>query len=175
MSTIKNNLEHLRSPFLRGKVIINYITAGFPSKGATVDLLLSLERLGTDIIEIGVPFSDPVADGPVIKMANDIALKEDISLNDIFEMVQKARTKGLTIPVVLMGYYNVFYQYGLENLMISSQKNGVSGFIIVDLQPELAPKYVNLCQRYQMGLITLISMTSSESRIRNLIKYANCR
>ena len=173
MST-PNHLDLLRSPFLKGKVLINYLTAGFPQKSSTVDLLLKLEKLGSDIIELGVPFSDPVADGPLIKMANDIALRQGITLVDIFKMVREARDRGLKAPIILMGYYNVFYQYGLEKLMVSSQENGVNGFIIVDLQPDLATKYVRLCHQYNMGLVPLISMTSSRERILQLVKYANC-
>ena len=174
MTNLDYDLYHLRTPFLRGKVLINYITAGFPSKADTPNLLLKLQQLGTDIIELGVPFSDPVADGPTIQMANNIALENGITLADIFKIVNNARKNGLIIPVVLMGYYNVFYQYGMEQVMIKSRENGINGFIIVDLQPELDLNYVKLCEKYKRGLIPLISITSNKDRILTLTKFANC-
>ena len=128
------------------KVLINYVTAGYPTTEKTVDILLTLQQNGTDIIEVGVPFTDPIADGPTIQTANNIALENGINLSIIFDLIKTARLRGVNIPIILMGYYNVFYQYGMENLMIKSKDIGINGFIIVDLPPDLDESYFFQCQ-----------------------------
>lgn len=168
------NYHQIIDRFKKGKVIINYMTAGYPTVTDTIPILLKLQNLGTDIIEIGVPFTDPIADGPIIQKANKVALNNGVTIGVIFEMLKQARKCGLQIPVVLMGYYNTFYQYGLEKLMESSVNCGVNGFIIVDLSPDLANRYCQLTNKYQLALIPLISMLSSQERIKTLANYANC-
>lgn len=103
--------------------------------------------LTTDIIELGIPFTDPIADGPTIQKANTVALKNGITVSHLLQFVTEARKKGLTIPVLFMGYYNPILQYGEERLLTDCQKAGVNGFIIVDLPPEEAVAFRNFCAK----------------------------
>ena len=113
-----------------------YLTAGYPHPDETPDLLLALQAGGADVLELGVPFTDPQADGSTIQKANETALKFGVSLKKCFDMVKTARSKGLTVPVVMMGYYNPFLAFGLDALMEACVDAGVEGFIVVDLPPE---------------------------------------
>ncbi len=169
---MNHSYTQIQETFQRGKVLINYITAGYPTIETTVSTLLELQALGTDIIEIGVPFTDPVADGPTIQMANNVALKNGVTLPIIFKLIAEARQQGVTVPIILMGYYNVFYQYGMERLAIQSQKIGVNGFIIVDLPPEIDPDYYRLCQKYDRCLVPLVSLLTPIETMEKLVKFA---
>lgn len=139
-------------------VFVAYVTAGYPQKSVTVDVLLKLQSGGADIIELGVPFSDPIADGPVIQESSLVALENGIDLAECFKMVAEARSKGLCIPVVMMGYYNPFLIYGEEKLVKDAARVGVDGFIIVDLPLEEAHLLRNLCSKegYLMIRLTII-------------------
>merc|ERR1740123_142915 len=106
---------------------VAFVTAGYPKKDTTVDALLALQESGTDVIELGVPFSDPLADGATIEEASRLALENDTSLADCFEYVAVARSKGLDVPLVFMGYYNNFLQYGLDKTCADSRAKGVDG------------------------------------------------
>ena len=111
--------EQLKATFLRKKeqnqaAFVAFLTAGFPNKEDTLDLLFALERGGADIIEVGVPFSDPQADGPVIQESNNIALEQGIDYAQCLGIVKEARARGLQVPVILMGYYNPLHAYGEE-------------------------------------------------------------
>jgi tryptophan synthase alpha chain len=117
------------------KILSIYLTAGFPSIDATLPLLETIAAAGADVIEIGVPFSDPLADGPIIQHASQVALKNNISLNRIFEIISDFKITH-DIPVLLMGYCNPFLQFGWENLAKGAKDNRISGFIIPDLPPE---------------------------------------
>ncbi|CAN0223382.1 unnamed protein product [Ectocarpus sp. 4 AP-2014] len=103
---------------------IPYLTAGYPKRDDTVELLLALQEGGADVIELGVPFTDPQADGATIQATNQIALKNKVTLGDCLDYVRDARAKGLTAPVVLMGYLNPFLAYGLDKLMKDAQEAG---------------------------------------------------
>ncbi len=170
---MSHDVESLRKVFGKGKVLINYLTAGYPTLTASYDNLFKLTALGTDVIEIGVPFSDPTADGPTIQRANQIALENGVTLEWILELVERARDNGLQVPILLMGYYNVFFNYGLENLIVKSREIGINGFIIVDLPPDLNLDYYHWCQREQRALITLIARNTPEMRIKTLVNYAS--
>ena len=122
----------------------------------------------------GVPFTDPMADGATIQRTSEVALsgKNPVSLSDCLACSAKARTAGLTIPVVLMGYYNPFLAYGLEKLMKESVDAGVSGFIVVDLPPEEGAEFVKLCAKYGLSYVPLLTPTSTEERIQQLSSVA---
>lgn len=100
-----------------------------------------------DIIELGIPFTDPIADGPTIQRANTRALKNGVTLSSVLNMVKEARSKGLRVPVVLMGYYNPLLRYGEERILKDAREAGVNGFIMVDLPPEEAVRFRDLCRR----------------------------
>ena len=126
-------------------VFIAYVTAGYPKRSMTVDVLLNLQSGGADIIELGVPFSDPTADGPAIQESSFVALANGMDLGECMRLVAEARMKGLVIPVLLMGYYNPFLIYGESKLMHDCSAAGVNGFIVVDLPIEESSGFRKLC------------------------------
>ena len=127
--------------------LITYVTAGFPTLAETPDILLGMQRGGADIIELGVPFTDPIADGPTIQEANSIALKQNVNVDSCLEIVRNARQRGLLLPVLLMGYYNPLLSYGEDKILKAAKRSGISGFIIVDLPPEEAYSLRRSCRR----------------------------
>lgn len=153
-------------------VFIPFVTAGYPTKDETVDILLTLQKGGSDIIELGVPFSDPTADGPTIQEASQVSLNNKVNIDDCFEFVRAAREKGLVIPVIFMGYANPFEQYGLDKLMQKCVDIGVQGFINVDLPPEESYEFRLKCDQYKLSLIPLIAPTTSDQRAEKLAKTA---
>lgn len=147
---------------------IAYLTAGYPNPDETVDLLLAMQKGGADVLELGVPFTDPQADGATIQKANEVALKFNVSLKSCIDMVAAARKRGLTVPVVLMGYYNPFLSYGLDKLMDDSKAAGVDGFIVVDLPPEEGAILVSKASSRGLAYVPLVSPTTTDSRISYL-------
>ncbi|CAM9427364.1 unnamed protein product, partial [Hapterophycus canaliculatus] len=154
-------------------VFIPYLTAGYPKKEDTVDLLLALQEGGADIIELGVPFSDPQADGPTIQATNKIALKNKVTVSDCLSYVQAARTKGLYTPVVLMSYLNPLLAYGFEKLVVETQRSGADGFVVVDLLPEQAHDFVAMCRTRQLSFIPLVTPTTPRDRIALIASLAD--
>eukprot|EP00601_Ochromonadales_sp_CCMP2298_P008820 CAMPEP_0173203052 /NCGR_PEP_ID=MMETSP1141-20130122/19312_1 /TAXON_ID=483371 /ORGANISM="non described non described, Strain CCMP2298" /LENGTH=692 /DNA_ID=CAMNT_0014128481 /DNA_START=189 /DNA_END=2267 /DNA_ORIENTATION=- len=152
--------------------LIAYLTAGYPHPDETVDLLLAMQAGGADILELGVPFTDPQADGATIQRANEIALEYGISTQQCIDMVAAARKRGLTVPVVLMGYYNPFMAMGMETLMDKSKAAGVDGFIVVDLPPEEGAIFVKTAASRGLSYVPLVSPTSTDERIRYLASNA---
>jgi tryptophan synthase alpha chain len=152
--------------------VIPYITVGFPTIEATVNIVHALEQAGASVIELGVPFSDPIADGPVIQRAGFHALQNGISLTDCFSVVRRLRKEGLSIPLVLMGYYNCFLAYGLEETCSAASMHGVDGFIIPDLPFEEVGIFLNFCEKYELALIPLVSLTSTNDRLKQSCSYA---
>eukprot|EP00520_Triparma_pacifica_P020277 CAMPEP_0118642874 /NCGR_PEP_ID=MMETSP0785-20121206/6069_1 /TAXON_ID=91992 /ORGANISM="Bolidomonas pacifica, Strain CCMP 1866" /LENGTH=359 /DNA_ID=CAMNT_0006534457 /DNA_START=1116 /DNA_END=2192 /DNA_ORIENTATION=- len=164
-----------RSAKDRGEAaFIGFITAGYPAARDTVSLMLAMQEGGTSVIELGVPYTDPQADGATIQLTNQVAINGGTdSIEKCLEFVKEAREQGLTIPVVLMGYYNPFYQYGIEALASDSQKAGVDGFIVVDLPPEEGFKFVNTVAEKQLSYIPLIAPTSTDERVKYLLESAS--
>lgn len=148
--------------------LIAYLTAGYPNPNETVDLLLAMQQGGADILELGVPFTDPQADGATIQKANEVALKFNVSLKNCIDMVAQARAKGLTVPVVLMGYFNPFLAFGLDALMDASKAAGVDGFIVVDLPPEEGATFVQKASTRGLTYVPLVSPTTTDDRIKYL-------
>jgi tryptophan synthase alpha chain len=155
-------MEKISQLFNRRKTLITYITAGDPSLAATEQLIFALEKAGADIIELGIPFSDPLADGPVIQASHQRALKKNVTLADVFKVVAKARKKT-QIPICFMLSYNLIVQYGVEKFYENCGKYGVNGVIVPDLPPEessLVPRPTSV------DSIFLVAPTSTEERIR---------
>jgi tryptophan synthase len=148
--------------------LITYLTAGYPHPDETVDLLLAMQNGGADVLELGIPFTDPQADGATIQKANEVALQYKVSLSNCIDMVATARSKGLTVPVVLMGYYNPFLAFGLDNLMDKCKSAGVDGFIVVDLPPEEGSSFVSKASARGLSYVPLVSPTSTNERINYL-------
>lgn len=154
-------------------VFVAYVTAGFPTREDTIPALLGLQQGGADVIELGVPFSDPIADGPTIQESNFIAIQNNISLLDCLDYVRNARAQGLKVPVLLMGYFNPFLSYGDSKLMKDCSESGVNGFICVDLPPEEAVKFRDGCVQYGLSYVPLITPSTSESRMKKLVTIAS--
>lgn len=154
------------------KAFIAYITAGDPDLRTTGLLIPALENAGVDIIEIGVPFSDPVADGPVIQAASERALENRITLEDILAMIATLR-KQSQIPIVLFGYYNPVLHYGNEAFAAAAAASGVDGILVVDLPPEEAAELRRYTDPAGLSFITLIAPTTGRERIGKMAKRAS--
>ncbi|VUC19819.1 unnamed protein product [Clonostachys rosea] len=153
--------------------LVTYVTAGFPHPEHTPDILLALERGGADVIELGVPFTDPIADGPTIQTANTVALNHHVNIETSLEMVKAARKRGLKAPVIFMGYYNPLLTYGEERLLKDCQEAGVNGFIVVDLPPEEAVSFRKLCSKGGLSYVPLIAPATSDARMKILCQLAD--
>lgn len=151
---------------------IAYVTAGDPSLSVTKELIFELERSGVDIIELGVPFSDPLADGPVIQAASQRALKKGATLAKIIQLVKSIR-KDVRIPLCLMSYYNPIYKMGLSRFTSAAERAGVDGVIIPDLPPEEAKGLVRAMRRQKIDTIFFASPMSSIKRIKLAAKASS--
>jgi len=151
------------------KNLVAYITTGFPSLEFTVDASLALAQAGVDTLELGMPFSDPVADGPVIEAANLKALQNGFKLEHLFEASAQIAPH---IDTLWMGYFNPFYHRGMENFIAEAKKAGVNGFIIPDLPLEEARPYKPMVQNAGLSLIDFIAPTDSKQRIEQIVTNA---
>ncbi|MCX5821930.1 MAG: tryptophan synthase subunit alpha [Deltaproteobacteria bacterium] len=153
------------------KAFVAYLTAGDPDLEATEKLIPALEAAGVDIVEIGVPFSDPTADGPVIQAASQRALKRGATLEKILAMISELRrTSG--IPIVLFGYYNPILSYGPERFAADAAASGVDGILVVDLPPEEADELRRFTDPAGLAFITLIAPTTDPKRARKILRRA---
>jgi tryptophan synthase alpha chain len=151
------------------KKLVAYITTGFPSLDFTVDAALALADAGVDTLELGMPFSDPVADGPVIEAANLKALENGFKLDHLFEASAKIAPH---IDTLWMGYFNPFYHRGMDNFIAEAKKAGVNGFIIPDLPLEEAKPYKPAVEAAGLSLIDFIAPTDSKARIEEIVTNA---
>jgi tryptophan synthase alpha chain len=151
------------------KKLVAYITTGFPDKYFTVDLALALRDAGVDTLELGIPFSDPVADGPTIERANLLSLQNGFKLDDLFEV---SREIGPMIDTLWMGYFNPFYHKGMEYFITKAKQAEVNGFIIPDLPYEEALPYKPMIEEVDMSLIDFIAPTDTPDRINKISKDA---
>ncbi|MDE3059192.1 MAG: tryptophan synthase subunit alpha [Bacteroidota bacterium] len=162
MNRIQNKLLELKEK--NKKALIPYITPEFPVRGTTVPLMTALEKAGASMIEVGVPFSDPIADGPTIQTSSYTAIQNGVTLDFIFEQIKIVRQQS-EIPLLLMGYFNTFYHYGEERFLDTAVKCGVDGMIIPDLLPEESEGFRTICARHGISNVFLIAPTSSDKRI----------
>ena len=166
MSRIAGVFEQLKKA--QKKALIPYITAGDPSPKYTVSYLHALVEAGADILELGVPFSDPMADGPVIQLACERALEHGTSLTDVLAMVADFRKTDSTTPIVLMGYCNPIEAMGYKVFAERAGQVGVDGVLIVDLPPEEATDFKPDCEKNGLDLIFLLAPTSTDARIEKV-------
>ena len=152
--------------------IVAYITAGDPSLEATLGFVLALEEAGTDVIELGVPFSDPLADGPTIQRASERALKSGASLPKILELVGRIRNSS-QIPLVLFSYYNPILQMGLEKFASTASAAGVDGVLATDLSPEESVEYRRILATHYLDTIFLCAPTSTDERLASIAKCSS--
>ena len=155
------------------KAVIPYITAGDPSPTITVDAMVAMVNAGASIIELGVPFSDPMADGPVIQKASERALEGKMDIGEVFAVVKSFRERDLQTPVVLMGYLNPIETTGYDRFAERAVAAGVDGVLTVDLPPEEATDYHRAMQAVGLDTIFLVAPTSSPKRIRQICKLAS--
>ena len=152
-----------------GKAFIPYIMAGDPNMKRTIELIGILEDCGADIIELGVPFSDPLADGPTIQRAAQKALDEGVTLAKVIALV--AELRGSTqIPIILMTYYNPVFKYGEERFALDASAAGVDGIIVPDLPPDEAGNLIKHCGKSGLDTIFLLTPTSTEDRVRKVAR-----
>ncbi len=148
------------------KALIGYITAGFPKKASFQVLVPLLEKAGLDLLEVGVPFSDPVADGPTIQHSSQIALRNGVTLDWIIESVRVIRKKGVQLPIILMSYCNPIHTKGFESFFREAAAAGVDGLIIPDLIPEEGKRYSQAAAAHGINLIYLVAPTTPKARIK---------
>lgn len=162
--------NRISEAFAKGKAFIPFITCGDPSLEITEQLVYAMEEAGADLIELGIPFSDPTAEGPVIQEANVRALRGGVTTDKVFDMVTKIREKT-DIPMVFMTYANVVFSYGTERFIEKAAKVGMDGLILPDVPFEEKEEFDSVCKKYGLDLISLIAPTSHE-RITQIAKEA---
>lgn len=162
--------KRITEAFVHGKAFIPFITCGDPSLEVTEQLVYALEESGADLIELGIPFSDPTAEGPVIQAANVRALSGGVTTDKIFEMVEKIRKKT-AIPMAFMTYANVVFSYGTERFVKKAAELGMDGLILPDVPFEEKEEFDSVCRAYGLDLISLIAPTS-HGRIARIAKEA---
>ncbi|VEU24432.1 DEKNAAC105685 [Brettanomyces naardenensis] len=170
--------SELRGAFIKAKkegrsALVTFITAGYPTIEDTVPVLKGLQDGGVDVIELGVPFSDPIADGPTIQKANVVALENGMSVSKTLELVKKARSAGVTVPIILMGYYNPILIYGEKRMIHDTRLAGANGFIVVDLPPEEAVKFRNSCSAEGLSYVPLVAPSTTDDRLKLLGEIAD--
>ncbi len=170
MSRIQQTFDLLKKQNRKG--LIPFITAGFPDPDMTVSLMHALVDGGADIIELGVPFSDPMADGPVIQHASEVALKKGMTLKKVLDIVGTFRTRDRTTPVVLMGYANPIERMGTEVFVDRAAEKGVDGVLVVDYPPEDGAGFAEALRAKNMDMIFLLAPTSTDERIGKVGKMA---
>jgi len=155
------------------KALIPYVTAGDPFADATADIMVAMAKAGADVIELGVPFSDPMADGPVIQKASERALAKGVGLPQVLQAVRGFRSRDDKTPVVLMGYANPIERYGVDRFVADAKAAGVDGVLVVDYPPEECEAFAATLRAAGLDLIFLLAPTSTEQRIREVGRIAS--
>ena len=163
-------MSNIKRAFEKGKAFIPFITCGDPSLEVTEALVYAMEEAGADLIELGIPFSDPTAEGPVIQEANIRALSGGVTTDKIFEMAEKIR-KRTAIPMVFMTYANVVFSYGTERFIKRASEIGMDGLILPDVPFEEKEEFAQVCRQYGLAFVSLIAPTSKE-RIQTIASEA---
>ncbi|MCK5720693.1 MAG: tryptophan synthase subunit alpha [Thiomargarita sp.] len=171
MSLLKTCFDNLQAQ--KRTALIPFITAGDPNEELTVALMHTLVKTGADIIELGIPFSDPMADGPVIQRASERALKQGTSLTSVLNMVKTFRSQNHTTPIVFMGYLNPIEIMGYENFVKAAQSAEIDGLLVVDLPPEEATELNPLLRSHAIAPIFLLAPTTTDDRIKRICSQAN--
>ncbi|GAF24325.1 MULTISPECIES: tryptophan synthase subunit alpha [Shouchella] len=165
-------MNRLTQALQKDDLFIPFITAGDPSLDVTIALLLSLQKQGADVIELGVPYSDPLADGPTIQAASIRAIQAGTTLPQILEMIPLARKKGVHVPIILFTYANPLYQYGFETFVEQASTFEVDGVLVPDLPFEEAQTLASLCKANGLSFISMVAPTSRE-RIKKIASSAS--
>lgn len=178
MAASKATPGRIESAFARVKAerragLVAFLTTGYPDVQSTLELVPALVEGGADIIELGVPFSDPLAEGPTIQAASFHALQNGVTPDVCLDTVSKLRAGGLSVPIILMGYYNPILAYGLEAFAAGAHAAGADGLIVVDLPPEESQPLLGACRTHDLRLIYLLAPTSTDERMREVAALAS--
>lgn len=169
MGRIEKAFTHLKQQGRKG--FIPFITAGDPDLSTTEQILIELARAGATLIELGVPFSDPMADGPVIQRASERALKNSFGLEDLFDMIARAR-KQIDTPIILFSYFNPLLQFGLKSLAERARNCGLDGVLVTDLIPEESAEFEAELRANNLEMIFLVAPTSTDERLKIVAEHA---
>ena len=171
MKRFANGIERIANAFQPGRTaFMPYAVLGYPTPGASLDVIKTLATAGADLLELGVPFSDPLADGPTIQAATQRALENGVTLHQCLAMVAELRNRNVATPALLMGYANPILAYGVQRCAADSAAAGVDGFIVPDLPPEEAGELENACRQHGLALVYLLAPNSSPERITLVAK-----
>lgn len=171
-------IERIQEALAQGRrrrqtALVPFLTVGYPDLAATVELVAALAQGGAALVELGVPFSDPLADGTTIQRASQVALSQGVTLTRCLEVCGQLRGKGLTLPLILMGYYNPILAYGVAPFCAHCRSNGVDGIIVADLPPEEAAELRAAAREQGLALVFLVAPTSTPERIRKVCTAAS--
>tara|TARA_Y200000002_G_scaffold102337_1_gene83069 strand:- start:113 stop:907 length:795 start_codon:yes stop_codon:yes gene_type:complete len=155
------------------KKLVTFVTGGDPDLDTSLEIIKIIINNGADIIEIGMPFSDPMADGPTIQLSSNRAISKGVDLENIFTLASEAKKIKSDLPIILMGYYNLILYFGIEQFVKKCKENGVDGLIIVDLQPEEDEDLIKELNNNHIDLIRLITPTTDEDRLKLILKNAS--
>ena len=170
MIRIKNKFKELKQS--KQKAFGVFLTAGYPSLEYSKDIFKKILDAKVDFIEIGLPFSDPMADGPLIQHSSQIAIEQNTSVEECFKLVKEIRNINNDIPIILMGYYNPIHYYGNLKFIKKAVLSGIDGLIIVDLPMEEDEEFYNLSYKNNLPLIRLVTPTTDEGRLKKILKNA---
>jgi len=151
------------------KLFCIFLTLGYPSIAVTERLVLSSEKAGVDIIELGFPFSDPLADGPTIQYSSEQAIKKNVRMQDAFALVRRLRQKGCKVPIVFFGYFNPVFSYGGKEFARDARNAGMDGLIIPDLPPEEEAEFQKACRKQNLHRVQLVAPTTKDQRAKMLV------
>lgn len=162
-----NGIERISAAFKKDHpAFMPYAVLGYPTREGGLAVIKSLVEAGADLLELGIPFSDPLADGPTIQAATQKSLENGTTLRDCVEMTRELRAQGVDTPALMMGYVNPMLAYGLEQFTADAAEAGVDGFIVPDLPPDEAEEFEQLCEQHGLALVYLLAPTSTPDRIR---------
>ncbi|MCB9136775.1 MAG: tryptophan synthase subunit alpha [Caldilineaceae bacterium] len=170
-------VERIRAAFAqagqeRRAAFMPYHAMGYPTRAETLEIIAGLAADGADLFEIGIPHSDPLADGPTVQSATYTAITQGTTVADCLAMVQELRDGGVTAPFCAMGYYNPIFRYGVDRFVADAAAAGIDGLIVPDLPPEEAGELEPACRQAGLATIYLLAPTSTEARIRQVVQHA---
>jgi tryptophan synthase alpha chain len=162
-----SGIDRVQSAFTQGHpAFMPYAVLGYPTRAGSLEVIKTLADEGADLLELGVPFSDPLADGPTIQAATQKSLENGTTVPDCLAMARELRVLGVDTPALLMGYINPILAYGMEKFVADAAAAGVDGFIVPDLPPEEAEEFEALCQQHDVALVYLLAPTSGQKRVK---------
>ncbi len=157
----------------RTKLFCAYLTLGYPSLSSTARLIPQLEKIGTDILELGFPFSDPLADGPTIQFSSSEAIRNGINMQSAFRLMKSLRRRGLRMPVLFFSYLNPIMHYGISRFIRQLHQSGFDGLVVPDLPPEEGRMWEGWFRKFNISTVYLAAPTSSKSRLKEIVKHSN--